>query len=321
MKKGGQYLVGMYIPPFPSKNFDKLVLTEMNNLIPHKLPINTYQQVNFAITTKCPMRCEHCFEWDNLNLRETFSLEELKRIVKKLQDNGVGQISLSGGEPMVRFKEMLELIESSSKSSAWWVLSSGLGLNLEKAKALKKAGTTGVVISLDHFDADSHNQFRNYKAAFDHATSAVKAANEAGLFVALSVCLTRSTANREFLFRYAAFANHLEVDFIQLLEPKAEGHYRDKDVLLNKDHIAILEEVYKELNNQPEHKKAPQVLYHGYYQRRMGCLSGGKYSLYIDARGMVHSCPFCHSGDFHILDMLDMPAIGKGKVSNCELYG
>lgn len=320
VKKGGQYLVGMYIPPFPSQNFDRLVLTEMNNVIPHNLPKNTYQQVNFAITTKCPMRCEHCFEWDNLNLKESFSLEALKKIVGTLQKNGLGQISLSGGEPMVRFKEMLELISSSSKTSAWWVLSAGFGLNEEKAKALKEAGTTGVVISLDHYEPDLHNQFRGYKGAFDHAIKGIHAANSAGLFVALSVCLTKFTANRYFLYRYAALANELEVDFIQWLEPKAEGHYRGKDVLLSEGHISILEEVYEELNNSKEHQKAPQVLYHGYYQRRLGCLSGGKYSLYIDARGMVHSCPFCHSGDFHIMDMLNMPVIGKGKVTKCESY-
>jgi MoaA/NifB/PqqE/SkfB family radical SAM enzyme len=318
--KDNQYLFGLYVPPFPSKNFDRLILTELNRYFPHSFPANAYQQVNFAITTKCPMRCEHCFEWDNLNLRETFTLPQLQEIVKKLQSNGLGHISLSGGEPMVRFEEMVELIRSGEKSTEWWVLTSGFNLTEAKAKRLKDAGATGVVVSLDHHDAEINNNFRGHKDAFIHAIDAAKATVKAGLTLAISVCVTRENANREFLMKHTSLCKSLEAHFIQWLEPRAEGHYRDKEVMLQPEQICVLEELFVELNHDPKNNHFPPVMYHGYHQRRIGCMSGGKFSFYVDALGMVHSCPFCHSNDFKITDWLEMPKIGRKEITACTSF-
>jgi MoaA/NifB/PqqE/SkfB family radical SAM enzyme len=318
--KNGKYWFGIHLPPFPSKSFDKYILTELNRYVRHKSPINAFQQVNFAITTKCPMRCEHCFEWDNLNLPETFSLDQLQEITKLFQNQGLGHISLSGGEPMIRFEEMLQLIEKGDRSTQWWMITSGFNLNEEKAKRLKKAGATGVIVSIDHFKPLAHNRFRGHKDAFFHGVKAVISAGNAGLLVALSVCVTKENANKEFLMNYMIMARELGADFVQWLEPKAEGHFRNKDVELSDEHIKILEEVYEDFGHNPALREFPPVMYYGYYQRRVGCFSGGKSSFYVDAVGMVHSCPFCHSADFQITDWLAMPAIGGKEVSKCNQY-
>ncbi len=319
-ERNNQYWFGLYIPPFPSLNFDKYVLTEMNRYVPHSLPVNAYQQVNFAITTRCPMRCEHCFEWDNLNLHETFTLPHLQEIIGRLQKDGLGQISLSGGEPMVRFDDMIELITSGDKTTEWWILTSGFNLNFEKAHQLKNAGATGVVVSIDHYQEEVHNRFRGHRDAFAQATKAALAAGEAGLSVAVSVCVTRENANREFLLKHAGLASHLGADFVQWLEPRAVGHYHNKEVLLDAYQIDLMEKLYEELNHDPENLEFPPIIYHGYHQRRVGCLSGGKISFYVDAVGMVHSCPFCHSADFKITDWLEMPKIGGKEITACKLY-
>ena len=315
-----QYWSGIYLPPFPSGNFDRFIISEMNRYIPHSQSVNTYQQVNFSITTRCPMRCEHCLEWDNLNHRETFSLSQLREILGKLQKNGLGHISLTGGEPMVRFADLIELVETGSKETEWWVLTSGFNLDSEKAIRLKTAGLKGVVVSLDHYSPNFHNKFRGHKDAFAHAVRAIKASKESGLAVAVSVCITRENANKEFLKPYSEFVSGIGVHFIQWLEPKEEGHYRGKDVLLDENQISILEEVFEELNHSPRYTGIPPVIYHGYYQRRIGCLSGGKSSFYVDAAGMVHSCPFCHSADFKITDWLDMPKVGRKEITACKFY-
>lgn len=315
-----QYWSGIYLPPFPSRNFDRFIISEMNRYIPHSHPVNAYQQVNFSITTRCPMRCEHCLEWDNLNQHETFTVSQLREIVGKLQNKGLAHISLTGGEPMVRFEDLIEIVETGSEKTEWWVLTSGFNLDSEKATRLKTAGLKGVVVSLDHYSANFHSKFRGHKDAFAHAIRAIKASKEAGLAVAVSVCITRENANKEFLKTYARFVARVGVDFIQWLEPKAEGHYRGKDVLLDDNQIFILEEVFKELNHSPRFTDIPPIIYHGYYQRRIGCLSGGKSSFYVDAAGMVHSCPFCHSADFKITDWLEMPKIGGKEITACKLY-
>lgn len=318
--KNGKYGFGLYVPPFPSQNFDRFVLTEMNRYVPHLLSVNAHQQINFAITTHCPMRCEHCFEWDNLNQHETFSPGELCEIMSTLQQEGLGHISLSGGEPMVRFKDMVELITKGAKTTEWWVLTSGFNLTTEKAQQLKSAGATGIVVSIDHYDPEIHNLFRGHTEAFAHASKAVAASAAAGLFTAVSVCITRTNANRNFVMKHIEMCYHLGADYVQWLEPRAEGHYRDQDVMLGKESILLLENLFEILNHNPEYEHLPTVVYHGYHQRRIGCQSGGKFSFYVDAAGMVHSCPFCHSHDFKVTDWLKQPLAERGLVTGCMAF-
>ena len=318
--KNGKIWFGIHIPPFPSNNFNKYILTEFHRYIPHSRSINAFQQVNFAMTTKCPMRCEHCFEWDNLNLPETFSLEQLQHIIKRLQNQGLAHISLSGGEPMIRYEEMVKLIENGNKDTHWWAITSGFNLNEEKAKRLKKARATGLVVSIDHYNPSAHNKFRGHKDAFTHGVKAAISAGKAGLLVAISVCVTKENANRLFLMNYMELSLKLGADFVQWLEPKAQGHYRNKDVEMNESDIRLMEEVYEELCHNSQYRKFPPIMYYGYYQRRIGCFSAGRSSFYVDSVGMVHSCPFCHSADFKITDWLEMPSIEKKQITKCELY-
>jgi len=318
--KNGKYWIGLYMPAFPSKNFDRYILTEMNRFLPHSFTVNSYQQVNFAITTKCPMRCDHCFEWDNLNLRETFTKDELKQIMVKLQAKGLGHISLSGGEPMVRFNEMLELIREADRSTEVWVLTSGFNLDESRAQKLKQVGATGVIVSLDDINAEKHNTFRRHNQAYQLATTAAHATNQAGLLLAISVCVLRENANASFLTAHAEAATAMGADFIQWLEPKAEGNFRGKDVSLSMEQISVMEKSFVSLNHDAQYRHIAPIMYHGYYQRRLGCLSAGKSSFYIDSRGMVHSCPFCHSSDFHIMDWLNHTGPTKKKISACPTY-
>ncbi|WP_158860206.1 radical SAM protein [Lunatibacter salilacus] len=318
--KNGKYWIGLYMPAFPSKNFDRYILSEMNRFVPHTFAVNNFQQVNFAITTKCPMRCEHCFEWDNLNLHETFTKDELKNVISKLQARGLGHISLSGGEPMVRFNDMLELIGDADKSTAFWVLTSGFNLDFSRAQKLKQAGATGVIVSLDDITPEKHNRFRGHNQAYQLATKAAQATNQAGLMLAISVCVLRENANAAFLTSHAEAATAMGADFIQWLEPKAEGNFRGKDVTLSTEQIIEMEKSFLSLNHDAQYLHIAPIMYHGYYQRRLGCLSAGKSSFYVDSRGMVHSCPFCHSSDYQIMDWLNNADPKMNKISACPSY-
>jgi MoaA/NifB/PqqE/SkfB family radical SAM enzyme len=94
---------------------------------------------------------------------------------------------------------------------------------------------------------------------------------------------------------YANLAKNMGVSFIQILEPRAVGHYNGKDVLLDAGHEKILEAFYLKMNYQKRYRKFPIVCYHGYYQRKTGCFGSGNRSLYVDTDGNLHACPFCRT--------------------------
>src|SRR5215813_13544412 len=67
VKLNGKYYHYLYAPGYPSKAFDNYIEAEFHRILPIKKKANRLTFIIFAITKKCPLQCEHCFEWDNLN--------------------------------------------------------------------------------------------------------------------------------------------------------------------------------------------------------------------------------------------------------------
>lgn len=290
---GDKYFWDMYTPGFPSASFNDFILAEANRIYPSGKNTNRFTNVIFAITKKCPLKCEHCFEWEALNQKEKLTLENLKEIISRFQRSGTSQIQLSGGEPLVRIKELSDIVSVASHKSEIWVLTSGFNLTAENAKKIKSAGLTGVVISLDHHDPVKHNAFRNFEKSYTWVEEAVKNSISENLLTALSICVTRDFITKENLLAYAERAKKLGVSFIQLLEPRAVGNYEGKNVELDKSHEKILEDFYFQLNYDKKYRHYPLVSYHGFHQRNIGCFSSGNRNLYVDTDGDIHACPFC----------------------------
>ena len=318
----GKYYHYLYAPGYPSKAFDNYIEAEFNRIRPIQKKTNALTFIFFAITKKCPLKCEHCFEWNNLNHSESFTLNELQQVIGKFQQDGIAQFHLSGGEPMVRVKDLVKVISSAENQSEFYVLTSGFNFTAENAKALKEAGLTGVVISLDHYDPNMHNAFRGFNNSFEDVMKAVHNAKEQALVITLTVCTTRTFTTWKNLMMYASLAKRLQVPFIQLLEPKAIGHYEGKPVMLDESHYALLEKFYLTLNFDPEYHDYPLIIYHGYHQRRSGCLAGGNRTLYIDSEGYVNACPFCQTKNVNIKDALTSKTNVEDaiKAISCQQY-
>lgn len=322
IKANGKYYFGLYAAGFPSKVFNRFIQTELNRVLPHGKKVNRLEILHLAMTNKCPLGCEHCFEWNNLNKPEVFTTDELKQLIRLFQNEGCAQIHFTGGEPLVRMHILESLLSIAKDSSDCWVLSSGHNLTPANALRLKQSGATGVVISLDHFDAAAHNAFRGSSGAFENAMHAVQNAHAAKLLTAFSICVTGAFVTEENLMRYTRLAKDCGVSFVQLLEPKPVGHYEAKNVLLTKEQTALLDKFYTDINFNKQYNKYPLFVYHGYYQRKIGCMSAGNWGLYIDSAGFINACTFCHTKNHHALDLLS----GKLKpdqiqVGKCPAFG
>lgn len=290
-KVGNRYFWRLGAPGFPSLASKKLYDVEFKKY--NKRSDAGLRTMFLAITNKCPLNCEHCFEWDNLNQGEKLSRQDLIDIVHKYQDYPTAQILFSGGEPMLRFKDLLYLLENARPGTDFWVITSGLGVTEEKARQLKAAGLTGFMISLDHHQAEAHNQFRGFDQAFQSAMNAVKSAQKYNLAITLALCVRKDFVNEKNLTAYMELAKKLGVTFVQFIEPRAKGRYKDTAEALTAEQVELLERMYLNYNQSEVYRDYPIINYIGYHQRRVGCFGAGDRFLYIDTAGKAHVCPFC----------------------------
>lgn len=298
----GRYYYEYNTPGWPSQAFDDYHLAELNRVFPFQNKPFYFKNVIIAITKKCAFRCEHCFEWDALNGKEKLTVPNLQAMVRQFQEQGVGQLQFSGGEPLLRLPAIFSILQTAQPGTDFWVITSGHLLTLENAIALKKAGLTGVTISLDHVNPHLHNQFRGFAGSYDWVEKAAANASIAGLVIGFSLCATKAFVTEDNLMQYAQLASHLGAAFIQLLEPKAVGHYAGQAVGLPLSQQKILEGFYLKLNYNPAYQHLPMVVYYDYQRRRASCAAAADRHVYVDTDGQLHACPFCQKSAGSALD-------------------
>ncbi|MGB2190456.1 MAG: radical SAM protein, partial [Flavobacteriales bacterium] len=214
----------LFIPANTSPLHVPFLKGELNRLVPHSRGGHELAVVFLSVTKKCPLKCEHCFEWDNLNQKEVIGPEDINHMIENLQSMGATNIAFTGGEPMLRVREMAESIRRYKSKSQFWILTSGFNFTAANAAELRSAGAHGVVVSIDHYDPLAHDQFRGTQGSFRDAITAVKHALDQGYLTAISTCVTRENANREYIDAFMDLAKSLGVGFVQWIEPKAVGH-------------------------------------------------------------------------------------------------
>ncbi len=233
-KSGSRYFWNTDYCGFPSETLESLIRYEfLRNLKPGDNGLNHQPQLQtliWGITNRCPLACSHCYEWDNIDKNDRLSRDDLIRILNIFKENGIRHIQFSGGEPLVRFNDLVELVREASATMDCWLLTSGFGFTREKAASLHEAGLTGAQISLDHWEEDKHNAFRNNGKSFAMVTEAVKNCLENEIVVSLSLCATRDFVTEENLMKYAITAKNMGAHFIRILEPRAVGKFSQHDV-------------------------------------------------------------------------------------------
>jgi len=289
----GKYYFSPHVPGWPSSAFRMYIANALNEVSTLRPDSGYLQTLVLTITNRCPMRCQHCFESEDISTRESLTLDELRTILHRFQSRGVSHVQFSGGEPLCRLADLIELIRTARRNTEFWILTSGYGMTEDAAAKLKKAGLTGVNLSLDHWDPKEHNRFRNCPEAYHWVEQAASNSHRENLVLALSLCAVREFITLENLWKYLHHAGELGAGFVRIIEPRRIGRYSGKDVELGNRELAILNEFYQTSRMDTKYKDLPLVIYPGFHQRSSGCSCAGDRLLFVDSRGDIHSCPFC----------------------------
>lgn len=324
IKSGNRYFHNADYCGYPSDSYKSLIQyefmpsTRKDTKNGTNLPV--LQTLIWGITNRCPLSCQHCYEWDNIRHSDSLNLAALEKILDIFNENGIRHIQFSGGEPLSRFDDLEILVKKASLTMDCWLLTSGYGLSQEKASALKRAGLTGANISLDHWDEQKHNSFRNNDKSFLMVAEAVRNCIKEGIIVSLSLCATRDFVTEDNLFRYLYLAREWGAHFIRILEPRAVGKFSNQKVHLQKHQMDLLSDFTLRMNSDSQYKDYPIVTYYGYHQRKLGCFGAGNRYIYVDPDGYIHACPFCRGKIDNILQAPFLRSIQKVKNNGCHAF-
>ena len=296
--RGKLYGTTMRTPVWPSPAFDLMIanggLNIVKELIHEKRQIDS---VMLAITPRCMCHCPHCYESHNLSDRDTIPLDRWIETVRGLQRLGTSVIVLSGGEPMLRYDDLLRILRSVDRSrSDVHLHTTGSGVTPERAQELAEAGLIAAGIGLDFTNEERHDRFRGRRGAFRDAMQAVEAFVEAGVFVYTNVCLQRGDYDRHAILEYLEFAKKLGVGVVQFLEPKPCGSWQNKrpDDLITAAEQGSIASLVEEINADRRYRDHPLLSFIAPWESpdQLGCMMGGLSHFCVDSAGNVNPCVF-----------------------------
>lgn len=159
-------------------------------------PLSAPLDAQIEVTEACNLCCVHCYNyWRKVNCcRESLAMlstEQLTQIIGALSQVGVFEITLTGGEPLLRPTETMEGI-AFAKSLG---LEVGLNTNatlVSKSKAidLQGAGLDHVLVSLLGSE-DVHDAICGYKGMWKLTCAGIQNLVAAGVNVAISLVISK----------------------------------------------------------------------------------------------------------------------------------
>jgi len=248
-----------------------------------------HRDMRVSLTDRCNLRCTYCMPHDFaawLPSKDLLSTDELIEIIEVAVSQGIDEIRLTGGEPMLRpdIVEIVARISSIKDAPKLSMTTNGLVL-AKLAKPLVDAGLRRINISLDTLDREVFKKM-THRDRIDDVFAGIAAAKEAGLLpVKINTVLLRGVNDGEAvsLLKWA-LAEDLNLRFIEQMPLDAGG-------IWNREQLITADEIFAQLS---EHYELTPVEYRGSAPAEEFLINGGPATVGII--GSV-SRPFCGACD------------------------
>ncbi|MGB0660753.1 MAG: pyrroloquinoline quinone biosynthesis protein PqqE [Mangrovicoccus sp.] len=149
------------------------------------------------LTHRCPLSCPYCSNpLDLVGRQSELSTEDWLSVFRQAAELGVLQLHLSGGEPASR-PDLVDLVAGARQAGLYTnLITSGLGLTLDRLRALEAAGLDHVQLSLQGTDAMMADRISGMRGAFDRKMKVVGWLKEVGFPLTLNVVLHRENLHQ-----------------------------------------------------------------------------------------------------------------------------
>ncbi len=259
-------------------------------------------------TSACNLHCTGCWaaEYGNkLNL----SFEEMDHLICQGKELGVYFYMFTGGEPLVRKKDLIKLCEKHN-DCAFLAFTNGTLVDEAFCEEMKRVGNFALAISLEG-DAQV-NDSRRGDGVYGKVMHAMDLLKENGLIFGASICYTSkncmSVSSPEFVklmvekgCKYAMYFHYMPV-----------GNDASLDLLPTPEQRSYMKDRIRKIRSVEEGEGLFTMDFQNDGEFVGGCIAGGRNYFHINANGDAEPCVFIHYSGANIrthslLEILKQP--------------
>jgi pyrroloquinoline quinone biosynthesis protein E len=166
------------------------------------------------ITYRCPLHCVFCYNpLDFARHEDELSTDDWLRVLREGRELGAVQLGLSGGEPLLR--DDLEALVAEAHRLGYYsnLLTSGIGLTPQRARALKDAGLDHVQLSFQDSTREM-NDFLSHTRTFELKNRVAKIIKDQGWPMVMNVVIHR--LNIDHVDRIIGMAHEMGAEYLEL---------------------------------------------------------------------------------------------------------
>ena len=244
-------------------------------------------------TSACNMHCTGCWAAEYGN-RLNLTFEELDSIVTQGKELGTYMYIFTGGEPLVRKKDVIALCEKHSDCE-FLSFTNGTLIDEEFCREMLRVKNFVPAFSLEGFE--SANDSRRGEGAYQKVQKAMKLLKDHKLPFGISACYT--SANYADISSEAFFDSIIDAGalFVWFFHYMPVGSGAAPQLLPTPEQRT---EVYNRIRAFRQSKPIFSMDFQNAAEYVGGCTAGGRRYLHINARGDVEPCVFIHYSNVNI---------------------
>lgn len=137
------------------------------------LRLSSPEFVDWEITSRCNMNCIHC-NVKGYDKPEELTTEQMMSIIDMLYEAKVFEVSVGGGEPLLR-PDVYDLLEYLAYKDLFpGLLSNGLLLDDIAIEKLERIGLKKIQVSIDGASAETYESIRGIRGSFKKVVERIK---------------------------------------------------------------------------------------------------------------------------------------------------
>ena len=256
-------------------------------------------------TSACNLHCVGCWAADYGN-KLNLTFEELDDIVSQGKEMGVYFYLFSGGEPLVRKKDIIRLCEKHN-DCMFTAFTNGTLIDEEFADEMLRVKNFAPAISLEGFGEATDS--RRGVGVYEKVLQAMKILHDRKLIYGISCCYT--SANYEAITSEEYWDMIIEngAYFVWYFHYMPVGVDASQELLLSPEQREF---VYHRIREYRSRKPLFAIDFQNAGEFVNGCVAGGRRYLHINANGDAEPCAFIHYADSNIrekslLDIMRSP--------------
>jgi PqqA peptide cyclase len=244
------------------------------------------------LTYRCPLHCPFCYNpTDFARSGPELKTDDWIRVLREARSLGSVQLGLSGGEPLAR--QDLELIVAEAHRLGFYInlITSGVGLNETRIRALKAAGLDHIQLSFQD-SSRQMNDFLSSTRTFDLKSKVAALIKQYDYPMVLNVVLHR--LNIDHIEEILEMAERLGAEYVELANTQYYGwawHNREQ-LMPSRHQVERAEATMRRFRERTGQSMRIFFVVPDYFERRpKACMNGlGSMFLCVTPDGTALPC-------------------------------